>query len=174
MAAGHAWHGNADAIASRSHEAGRRSRRSESALPGGQRASANCSARWSHTLLTFALPSPARSQKKDDKKEAEFQCPEAVGNGNFADPSTCRRFYQVSVGAWSMRLACGWRVRQHGRPTALLSQLLSLKKYSPALRPTVRRRLPIPEPLPSQSLLRRHQQTVHVQERGEMRPAAYK
>lgn len=27
-----------------------------------------------------------------------FKCPAGFGNGNFADPSTCRRFYQVSVG----------------------------------------------------------------------------
>jgi hypothetical protein len=32
-------------------------------------------------------------QKKPDEKE--FVCPEGAGNGNFADPATCRRFYQV-------------------------------------------------------------------------------
>nr|CAD7588525.1 unnamed protein product [Timema genevievae] len=32
-------------------------------------------------------------QKKPDEKE--FECPEGAGNGNFADPVTCRRFYQV-------------------------------------------------------------------------------
>lgn len=36
----------------------------------------------------------AQSKDKDDKKE--FECPENGGNGNFADPATCRRFYQVS------------------------------------------------------------------------------
>lgn len=35
----------------------------------------------------------AQSKDKDDKKE--FECPENGGNGNFADPATCRRFYQV-------------------------------------------------------------------------------
>lgn len=37
----------------------------------------------------------ASSQEK--AKEAEqFVCPEGTqGNGNFADPATCRRFYQV-------------------------------------------------------------------------------
>lgn len=30
---------------------------------------------------------------EDDKKD--FLCP--TNNGNFADPSTCRRFYQVSI-----------------------------------------------------------------------------
>lgn len=35
------------------------------------------------------------AQSKDKDKE-EFECPPNVGNGNFADPVTCRRFYQVS------------------------------------------------------------------------------
>jgi hypothetical protein len=34
-------------------------------------------------------------QKKPDEKE--FICPEGAGNGNFADPATCRRFYQVKL-----------------------------------------------------------------------------
>jgi hypothetical protein len=34
-------------------------------------------------------------QKKPDEKE--FTCPEGAGNGNFADPATCRRFYQVML-----------------------------------------------------------------------------
>lgn len=40
-----------------------------------------------------------RSQRKneDKKDDVEFVCPEGAGNGNFADPATCRRFYQVSV-----------------------------------------------------------------------------
>lgn len=29
-------------------------------------------------------------------EKVEFKCPSGYGNGNFADPSTCRRFYQVS------------------------------------------------------------------------------
>lgn len=37
-----------------------------------------------------------QSQKDKDAAE-EFVCPEGTqGNGNFADPATCRRFYQVS------------------------------------------------------------------------------
>lgn len=27
--------------------------------------------------------------------EETFVCPEVGGNGNYADPATCRRFYQV-------------------------------------------------------------------------------
>ena len=38
----------------------------------------------------------AQSKDKDDKKE--FECPENGGNGNFADPATCRRFYQCVDG----------------------------------------------------------------------------
>uniref|UniRef100_A0A182T339 Uncharacterized protein n=1 Tax=Anopheles maculatus TaxID=74869 RepID=A0A182T339_9DIPT len=30
-----------------------------------------------------------------NKEEKEFKCPIEQGNGNFADPVTCRRFYQV-------------------------------------------------------------------------------
>lgn len=36
-----------------------------------------------------------RKPKAEEKKSEEFLCPEGVGNGNFADPATCRRFYQV-------------------------------------------------------------------------------
>ncbi|KAL0267516.1 UNVERIFIED_CONTAM: hypothetical protein PYX00_009768 [Menopon gallinae] len=35
------------------------------------------------------------SQKKEEK---EFTCPEDAGNGNYADPATCRRFYQCVDG----------------------------------------------------------------------------
>lgn len=35
-------------------------------------------------------------QQKEKDKEEDFVCPEGTqGNGNFADPATCRRFYQV-------------------------------------------------------------------------------
>lgn len=34
------------------------------------------------------------SCQKDKSKDVEFVCPDEGGNGNFADPSTCRRFYQ--------------------------------------------------------------------------------
>lgn len=30
-------------------------------------------------------------------EKVEFKCPTDYGNGNFADPATCRRFYQVSL-----------------------------------------------------------------------------
>lgn len=36
-----------------------------------------------------------KNRKDEDKKDEEFRCPEGQGNGNFADPATCRRFYQV-------------------------------------------------------------------------------
>ncbi|KAB0798800.1 hypothetical protein PPYR_06680 [Photinus pyralis] len=32
------------------------------------------------------------------KKDEEFTCPEGLGNGNYADPQTCRRFYQCVDG----------------------------------------------------------------------------
>lgn len=31
----------------------------------------------------------------DAANETPFTCPEVGGNGNYADPATCRRFYQV-------------------------------------------------------------------------------
>jgi len=40
----------------------------------------------------------ARPASKPDDKNVEFTCPEGVGNGNFADPATCRRFYQCVDG----------------------------------------------------------------------------
>ncbi|KAK0095813.1 hypothetical protein PV326_007319 [Microctonus aethiopoides] len=42
-------------------------------------------------------PVSGQKAKNDDKKE-EFTCPEGQGNGNFADPATCRRFYQCVDG----------------------------------------------------------------------------
>lgn len=46
--------------------------------------------------LSFIFPVHCQKNKKDeDKKDEEFRCPEGQGNGNFADPATCRRFYQV-------------------------------------------------------------------------------
>lgn len=41
---------------------------------------------------------PVRAKKIEEKKNEEFTCPEDVGNGNFADPATCRRFYQCVDG----------------------------------------------------------------------------
>jgi len=35
------------------------------------------------------------SQKNNKEEEEEYVCPENSGNGNYADPATCRRFYQV-------------------------------------------------------------------------------
>jgi len=47
-------------------------------------------------FLLFSIPVHCQKNKKDeDKKDEEFRCPEGQGNGNFADPATCRRFYQV-------------------------------------------------------------------------------
>lgn len=46
--------------------------------------------------LSFISSVHCQKNKKDeDKKDEEFKCPEGQGNGNFADPATCRRFYQV-------------------------------------------------------------------------------
>lgn len=46
--------------------------------------------------LSFIFSVHCQKNKKDeDKKDEEFRCPEGQGNGNFADPATCRRFYQV-------------------------------------------------------------------------------
>jgi hypothetical protein len=47
-------------------------------------------------MFLFPLPTHRTNlaQGKEKEKE-EFVCPTNVGNGNFADPATCRRFYQV-------------------------------------------------------------------------------
>lgn len=48
------------------------------------------------SLSLFFISVHCQKNKKDeDKKDEEFRCPEGQGNGNFADPATCRRFYQV-------------------------------------------------------------------------------
>lgn len=41
---------------------------------------------------------PRVIKKVEDKKSEEFSCPEDLGNGNYADPATCRRFYQCVDG----------------------------------------------------------------------------
>lgn len=33
-------------------------------------------------------------------EKVEFKCPTDYGNGNFADPATCRRFYQVGLSVY--------------------------------------------------------------------------
>lgn len=44
--------------------------------------------------MRFLVECQRDNNKKEEKKE-EFTCPQGVGNGNYADPATCRRFYQV-------------------------------------------------------------------------------
>lgn len=36
------------------------------------------------------------TKKEEEKKDEKFRCPEDQGNGNYADPATCRKFYQVN------------------------------------------------------------------------------
>ena len=43
-------------------------------------------------IVCFLRLFPTAQQNKEEK---EFKCPVEQGNGNFADPVTCRRFYQV-------------------------------------------------------------------------------
>ncbi|KDR24193.1 uncharacterized protein LOC110828651 [Zootermopsis nevadensis] len=47
-------------------------------------------------ILLAVFLTVGSQQKKPDEKE--FICPEGAGNGNFADPATCRRFYQCVDG----------------------------------------------------------------------------
>lgn len=52
-------------------------------------------------LLRFAVTLSLLAGQKDtaaggDKEE--FKCPGEAGTGSFADPKTCRRFYQVRSG----------------------------------------------------------------------------
>jgi hypothetical protein len=42
------------------------------------------------------FPGEDRFKRATEKTEPEYTCPEDGGNGNFADPATCRRFYQVT------------------------------------------------------------------------------
>lgn len=57
----------------------------KSSLPPSQRHAAGQSQR----------PTPASERYTPNPKPEEFVCPSEFGNGNFADPATCRRFYQV-------------------------------------------------------------------------------
>nr|XP_023029804.1 uncharacterized protein LOC111517773 [Leptinotarsa decemlineata] len=36
-------------------------------------------------------------QKKGKADGKEFECPQSTGNGNYADPATCKRFYQLII-----------------------------------------------------------------------------
>ncbi|XP_037935007.1 chitin deacetylase 1 [Teleopsis dalmanni] len=45
-------------------------------------------------LILISFTTLALAQKEKE----EFQCPSTIGNGNYADPATCRRFYQCVDG----------------------------------------------------------------------------
>lgn len=47
-------------------------------------------------ITVFILLSGQKTSATPEKRE-EFTCPFGYGNGNFADPVTCRRFYQVGL-----------------------------------------------------------------------------
>lgn len=49
-------------------------------------------------FIVFALAIASISAQSKDKDKEEFECPPNAGNGNFADPVTCRRFYQCVDG----------------------------------------------------------------------------
>lgn len=97
--------------------------------------------RNSSALLCFMI----LAQSKDKDKE-EFECPTNAGNGNFADPVTCRRFYQVS--------------RAFSPTSRLRFQFWFLL--------TVRRWLSIPESLSIRFVLRWHPKVLHVQGRSSL------
>ncbi|KAK7862343.1 hypothetical protein R5R35_011571 [Gryllus longicercus] len=48
--------------------------------------------------LTLICVGSQGQKKPEEGKDKEFTCPEGAGNGNFADPQTCRRFYQCVDG----------------------------------------------------------------------------
>ncbi|XP_057341564.1 chitin deacetylase 1 [Microplitis mediator] len=50
------------------------------------------------TVFAVIAVNCQKTKKEDEKKDEEFTCPEGQGNGNFADPATCRRFYQCVDG----------------------------------------------------------------------------
>lgn len=47
--------------------------------------------------VCFVVYGQKTAKKEEERKDEEFKCPEGQGNGNFADPATCRRFYQVNT-----------------------------------------------------------------------------
>jgi hypothetical protein len=47
--------------------------------------------------LPWAFPLCVAGHREKRAEEKEYLCPEGEGNGNFADPVTCRRFYQVII-----------------------------------------------------------------------------
>lgn len=49
---------------------------------------------FSHSIFVFV--GQVGQREKPTAPLGEFKCPEGYGSGNFADPVTCRRFYQVS------------------------------------------------------------------------------
>lgn len=46
--------------------------------------------------LTLSTPIAGQKEKADTSVKEDFKCPGEAGTGSFADPQTCRRFYQVS------------------------------------------------------------------------------
>lgn len=48
-----------------------------------------------YLYLNFSALGQKGKKDQEEKKDEQFKCPEGQGNGNFADPATCRRFYQV-------------------------------------------------------------------------------
>nr|XP_022914544.1 uncharacterized protein LOC111425024 [Onthophagus taurus] len=53
-----------------------------------------------NVMVVLLVISVVHCQRKEPEKQEqkEFECPQGVGNGNFADPQTCRRFYQCVDG----------------------------------------------------------------------------
>lgn len=136
------------------------------------------------------------------KEKEEFTCPSHIANGNYADPATCRRFYQVSsplplylfysIAHSNWANCCGAKVKhfeptlsvqqsraQSFRPTAIrtisLTHSLHLSvSLSLSFHVTVRRWFPVLESLPVGSLLRRFAEVLHVQGWSQVRPLANK
>lgn len=134
------------------------------------------------------------------KEKEEFTCPSHIANGNYADPATCRRFYQVSsplplylfysIAHSNWANCCGAKVKhfeptlsvqqsraQSFRPTAIRTISLTHSLYlclSLSFHVTVRRWFPVLESLPVGSLLRRFAEVLHVQGWSQVRPLANK
>ncbi|KAG5890808.1 hypothetical protein JTB14_008249 [Gonioctena quinquepunctata] len=50
------------------------------------------------SFSTVRSQNEQRKQPKVEEKKEEYECPHSTGNGNYADPATCKRFYQCVDG----------------------------------------------------------------------------
>jgi len=133
-----------------------------------------------HVFFIFSVHCQ-KNKKDDDKKDEEFKCPEGQGNGNFADPATCRRFYQViytinnlSDNNYILRIALITFIT--GQFSIIFATIIRIvivysycRLYILYCFPKVRRWISLLEPMSIGLAFRRYQQILYLQKRGPMR-----